>query len=39
MARVKKGVNAHKRHKKVLKMAKGTTAQRARLSKPLNPQL
>ena len=23
MARVKKGVNAHKRHKKVLKMAKG----------------
>ncbi len=23
MARVKKGLNAHKRHKKVLKMAKG----------------
>ena len=24
MARVKKGLNAHKRHKKVLKMAKGS---------------
>ena len=23
MARVKKGVNAHKRHKKILKLAKG----------------
>ena len=28
MARVKKGVNAHKRHKKVLKQAKGFYGQR-----------
>ena len=34
MARVKKGVNAHKRHKKVLKMA--TTVPRARHSELLS---
>ena len=34
MARVKKGVNAHKRHKKVLKMAKGYYG--ARLSRLLS---
>lgn len=28
MARVKKGVNAHKRHKKILKLAKGFYSQR-----------
>ena len=36
MARVKKGVNAHKRHKKVLKMAKGYYALRARRSEQLS---
>ena len=30
MARVKKGVNAHKRHKKVLKQAKGFYGRRKR---------
>ena len=30
MARVKKGVNAHKRHKKILKQAKGFYGQRSK---------
>ena len=31
MARVKKGMNAHKRHKKVLKLAKGYQGSRSKL--------
>ena len=31
MARVKKGVNAHKRHKKILKQAKGFYGQKQEL--------
>ncbi len=35
MARVKKGVNAHKRHKKILKQAKGFwTSLRTRAANP-----
>lgn len=37
MARVKKGVNAHKRHKKVLKMAKGYYGQKSRNYRAANP--
>ena len=37
MARVKKGVNAHKRHKKVLKQAKGFYGQRSRNFRAANP--
>ena len=33
MARVKKGINAHKRHKKVLKQAKGYYGARASSSR------
>lgn len=36
MARVKKGVNAHKRHKKVLKMAKGFRGGRSKLYRTSN---
>ena len=32
MARVKKGVNAHKRHKKILKQAKGFYGRRRKRS-------
>ena len=40
MARVKKGVNAHKRHKKVLKYGKRVLRRKEQdCSKPLNPQL
>ena len=37
MARVKKGVNAHKRHKKVLKQAKGFYGQRHSNFRAANP--
>ncbi|MEG0919445.1 MAG: 50S ribosomal protein L20 [Bacilli bacterium] len=37
MARVKKGVNAHKRHKKVLKLAKGFYGQKSKVFKAANP--
>ena len=37
MARVKKGVNAHKRHKKILKLAKGFYGARSRQFKAANP--
>lgn len=36
MARVKKGMNAHKRHKKVLKLAKGYQGARSKLFKTSN---
>ena len=37
MARVKKGVNAHKRHKKILKLAKGFYGARSKQFKAANP--
>ena len=37
MARVKKGVNAHKRHKKILKQAKGFYGQKSKTFKAANP--
>ena len=37
MAIVKKGVNAHKRHKKVLKQAKGFFGQRSKNFRAANP--
>ena len=37
MARVKKGVNAHKRHKKILKLAKGFYGQKSKVFKAANP--
>ena len=37
MARVKKGVNAHKRHKKILKLAKGFYGAKHRQFKAANP--
>lgn len=37
MARVKKGVNAHKRHKKVLKQAKGFYGQKSKNYRAANP--
>ena len=36
MARVKKGVNAHKRHKKILKLAKGFYGQKSKVFKAAN---
>ena len=44
MARVKKGVNAHKRHKKILKLAKGfygtkSKVFRAGISRPFCVQI
>lgn len=36
MARVKKGVTAHKRHKKILKMAKGYRGSKSKLFKKAN---
>lgn len=36
MARVKRAINAHKKHKKVLKMAKGYYAGKSRLFKTAN---
>lgn len=37
MARVKKGVNAHKRHKKIIKLAKGYYGRRKNTFKAANP--
>ena len=37
MARVKKGVNAHKRHKKILKLAKGFYGARSKQFRAANP--
>lgn len=37
MARVKGGVNAHKRHKKILKLAKGFYGARSKQFKAANP--
>ncbi len=37
MARVKKGVNAHKRHKKILKLAKGFYGLKSKVFKAANP--
>ena len=37
MARVKKGLNAHKRHKKILKMAKGFYGAKSKTFKAANP--
>ncbi len=37
MARVKKGLNAHKRHKKVLKLAKGYYGQKSKVFRAANP--
>lgn len=37
MARVKRGVNAHKRHKKVLKLAKGFYGQKSKVFRAANP--
>ncbi len=37
MARVKKGLNAHKRHKKVLKQAKGFYGAKSKVFKAANP--
>ena len=37
MARVKKGVNAHKRHKKILKLAKGFYGQKSKNFRAANP--
>ena len=37
MARVKKGVNAHKRHKKILKLAKGYYGSKSKTFKAANP--
>lgn len=37
MARVKKGLNAHKRHRKVLKQAKGYYGQKSRTYRAANP--
>ena len=36
MARVKKGVTAHRRHKKILKMAKGYRGSKSKLFKKAN---
>ena len=37
MARVKKGVNAHKRHKKILKLAKGFYGAKSKIFRCANP--
>jgi len=37
MARVKKGLNAHKRHKKVIKLAKGYYGQKSKVFRAANP--
>ena len=39
MARVKKGLNAHKRHKKVLKLAKGFYGQKRKVYRAAKPTL
>ena len=37
MARVKKGVNAHKKHKKILKQAKGFYGQKSKVYRAAKP--
>jgi large subunit ribosomal protein L20 len=37
MARVKKGLNAHKRHKKILKLAKGFYGAKSKVFRAANP--
>jgi large subunit ribosomal protein L20 len=37
MARVKKGVNAHKRHKKILRLAKGFYGSKSKIFRAANP--
>ena len=37
MARVKKGVNAHKRHEKILKLAKGFYGTKSKVFRAANP--
>lgn len=37
MARVKKGLNAHKRHKKILKLAKGFYGSKSKIFRAANP--
>ena len=37
MARVKKGLNAHKKHKKVIKLAKGFYGQKSKVYRAANP--
>lgn len=37
MARVKKGLNAHKRHKKILKLAKGFYGAKSKIFRAANP--
>ena len=37
MARVKKGVNAHKRHKKIMKLAKGFYGEKSKVFRAANP--
>jgi len=37
MARVKKGLNAHKRHKKILKQARGFYGQKSKVFRAANP--
>jgi large subunit ribosomal protein L20 len=37
VARVKKGLNAHKRHKKILKSARGYYAQKSKVFRAANP--
>ena len=37
MARVKKGINAHKRHKKILKQARGFYGQKSKVFRTANP--
>jgi large subunit ribosomal protein L20 len=37
MARVKKGMNAHKRHKKILKQARGFYGQKSKVFRAANP--
>ena len=39
MARVKKGLNAHKRHKKVLKQAKGFYGAKSKVFKAAKPMM
>lgn len=39
MPRVKKGVTAHKRHKKILKLAKGYRGAKSKLYRPANEQV
>ncbi|MDS1030796.1 50S ribosomal protein L20 [Bacillota bacterium LX-D] len=39
MARVKRGVTAHRRHKKILKLAKGYFGAKSKLFRPANQQV